>query len=202
MHVVQSHGEDEQQRFLLFLISIIHISNLWWILKKSVLFIDLLDAIVKNELDRSLGCMVWRKPPCQSAPSASMRKDHSTSTIYWPGQDHLWLGQSIWWNTSLKDYISTECLVDSKGFWRWCRTLRITGFLDFFHRPSNSECSTPSSEPFRIYWYNHYGPSIYPSFRKLERVFPLTWGWKHPVSETLCFLVSRILNDGKSPKTQ
>jgi hypothetical protein len=25
--------------------------------------------------------------------------------------------------------------VDSKGFWRWCITLRITAFLDFFHRP-------------------------------------------------------------------
>jgi hypothetical protein len=25
--------------------------------------------------------------------------------------------------------------VDSKGFWRWCITIRITGYLDFFHRP-------------------------------------------------------------------
>jgi hypothetical protein len=25
--------------------------------------------------------------------------------------------------------------VDSKGFWRWWITLRITGFLDFVHRP-------------------------------------------------------------------
>jgi hypothetical protein len=25
--------------------------------------------------------------------------------------------------------------VASKGFWRWCVALRITGFLDFVHRP-------------------------------------------------------------------
>jgi hypothetical protein len=25
--------------------------------------------------------------------------------------------------------------VDSKGFWRWCITLRITGFWDFVYRP-------------------------------------------------------------------
>jgi hypothetical protein len=31
-------------------------------------------------------------------------------------------------------------------------------------------CYTPSSEPFRIYLYNRYGPGIYPSFRKLERL--------------------------------
>jgi hypothetical protein len=24
--------------------------------------------------------------------------------------------------------------VDSEGFWRWCITLRNTGFLDFSHR--------------------------------------------------------------------
>jgi hypothetical protein len=26
-------------------------------------------------------------------------------------------------------------LVDSKGFWRWFITLRITGFMDFVYRP-------------------------------------------------------------------
>jgi hypothetical protein len=25
--------------------------------------------------------------------------------------------------------------VHSKGFWRWCITLKIFGFVDFFHRP-------------------------------------------------------------------
>jgi hypothetical protein len=37
-------------------------------------------------------------------------------------------------------------------------------------KPSNSVCNTTSSEPFRIYLYNWYGPGIYPSFRKLERL--------------------------------
>jgi hypothetical protein len=26
-------------------------------------------------------------------------------------------------------------LVDSNGFWRWCITRRINGFVDFVHRP-------------------------------------------------------------------
>jgi hypothetical protein len=26
--------------------------------------------------------------------------------------------------------------LDSKGFWRWCITSRITGFLDFLHQPA------------------------------------------------------------------
>jgi hypothetical protein len=35
-----------------------------------------------------------------------------------------------------------------------------------------------------------------------RRLPPNTWGRKHPVSETSCFLVPRIPDDGKSPKTQ
>jgi hypothetical protein len=31
--------------------------------------------------------------------------------------------------------VETLILLDSKGIWRWCITLRITGFLDFSHRP-------------------------------------------------------------------
>jgi hypothetical protein len=42
--------------------------------------------------------------------------------------------------------------------------------MDKVQKPSNSECHTPSSESFRIYLYNWYGPSIFPSFRKLERL--------------------------------
>jgi hypothetical protein len=34
-----------------------------------------------------------------------------------------------------EENIETEVIVDSKGFWRWCITLGITGFLDFVHRP-------------------------------------------------------------------
>jgi hypothetical protein len=30
--------------------------------------------------------------------------------------------------------INFKTKVDSKGFWRWCITLGITGFLDFVHR--------------------------------------------------------------------
>jgi hypothetical protein len=43
-------------------------------------------------------------------------------------------------NTVAKLYIEKKhhrlnLKADSEGFWRWCRTLRITGFLDFDHRP-------------------------------------------------------------------
>jgi hypothetical protein len=37
-------------------------------------------------------------------------------------------------------------------------------------KPNISVCYTPSSEPYSIYLYNRYGPCIYPSFRKLERL--------------------------------
>jgi hypothetical protein len=37
----------------------------------------------------------------------------------------------------LNKQVSLQILswADSKGFWRWCITHRITGILDFFHRP-------------------------------------------------------------------
>jgi hypothetical protein len=40
--------------------------------------------------------------------------------------------------------------------------------MDKVYKPSNSECRTTSSEPFRIYLCNRYGLGIYPFFRKLE----------------------------------
>jgi hypothetical protein len=63
-------------------------------------------------------------------------------------------------------------VVDSKGFWRWCITLRITGFLDFF--PLSGILET------RKHDVSETGS----------------------ISETSCFLVSRIPDDGKSPKIQ
>jgi hypothetical protein len=33
---------------------------------------------------------------------------------------------------TLKPYFKE---VESKGFWRWYKTVRITGLLDFVHRP-------------------------------------------------------------------
>jgi hypothetical protein len=42
--------------------------------------------------------------------------------------------------------------------------------MDKVQKLSNSECYTPSSEPIRIYFCNRYGPGIYPSFRKFERL--------------------------------
>jgi hypothetical protein len=32
-------------------------------------------------------------------------------------------------------HYNTIYMVDSKGFWRWCIILRITGFLNFVHCP-------------------------------------------------------------------
>jgi hypothetical protein len=32
-------------------------------------------------------------------------------------------------------YLNLLQQVESKEFWRWCKTLRIAGFLDFAHRP-------------------------------------------------------------------
>jgi hypothetical protein len=76
--------------------------------------------------------------------------------------------------------------IDSNEFWQWCTVLRITRFLGFAHhlvflklentmflRDPNEQVSSP--------------PHL-----RME---------KNPVSETLCFLVSRILDDGQSPKT-
>jgi hypothetical protein len=34
-----------------------------------------------------------------------------------------------------RDYGNSMRKVDSKGFWQWCITLRIPGFLDFVHSP-------------------------------------------------------------------
>jgi hypothetical protein len=34
----------------------------------------------------------------------------------------------------------------------------------------NIRINTPSSQTFRSYVHNHYGPGIYPKFRKFERV--------------------------------
>jgi hypothetical protein len=42
--------------------------------------------------------------------------------------------------------------------------------MDKVHEPSDSECHTPTSEPFRFYMCNLYGPRIYPSIKHLERL--------------------------------
>jgi hypothetical protein len=58
------------------------------------------------------------------------------------------------------------------------RFWRVLTMMYYILHPSNSECSTPSSGPFRIYLCNQYGTGVYPSFRKLECVFPRTRGRK------------------------
>jgi hypothetical protein len=40
-------------------------------------------------------------------------------------------------------------LVDSKEFWRWCVTLRITRFLDFVHRLHSLKTHTQKNTTFR-----------------------------------------------------
>jgi hypothetical protein len=42
-------------------------------------------------------------------------------------------GQCTEWNKAKRNNSSQQA--DSKEFWRSCITLRITGFLDFVHRP-------------------------------------------------------------------
>jgi hypothetical protein len=50
------------------------------------------------------------------------------------------------------------------------RSVLYNWMMDTDQNLSNSECHTPSSEPFRIYLYKRYGPGIYTCFRKLERL--------------------------------
>jgi hypothetical protein len=42
--------------------------------------------------------------------------------------------------------------------------------MDKVQERNGSQCYIPSSEPFTIHLNNRYGPSIYSSFRKLERL--------------------------------
>jgi hypothetical protein len=63
---------------------------------------------------------------------------------------------------------------------------KITGF-SVVRKPSSSVCYTPSSEPYRIYLYNRYGPGIYPSFRKLQHL-------KIQLAKTLNYIVSQSEN--------
>jgi hypothetical protein len=111
--------------------------------------------------------------------------------------------------------------VDSEGFWRWCITLRFTGFLDFFHRPvfwklenttfrkldlfpsSGVGGKTPTQlGPLDRDSLNHWTTPVI--FTQLIRCLPspIPEDGKRSVSETSCFLVPRIPDDGKSPKTQ
>jgi hypothetical protein len=36
---------------------------------------------------------------------------------------------------NINEVSNNKSEVDSKGFWRYCILLRITGFLDFVHHP-------------------------------------------------------------------
>jgi hypothetical protein len=47
--------------------------------------------------------------------------------------------------------------VSSKGFWRWCITPRITGVLDFVHRPwTKSKNPIILNEPYRCFYGSEY----------------------------------------------
>jgi hypothetical protein len=66
------------------------------------------------------------------------------------------------------------------------------GFLDFVQRPkpNNSECYTPSPEPFRFYLSSRYGPGIYPSCRKLEHLKLRTMDQVQEPSDSECYTPS------------
>jgi hypothetical protein len=42
--------------------------------------------------------------------------------------------------------------------------------MDKVQKPSSPECHIPSSESFKVYLCNRYGPGIHPSIRKLEHL--------------------------------
>jgi hypothetical protein len=81
--------------------------------------------------------------------------------------------------------------------------LRITGFLDFVCHPvlqklENTMFRKQIQFPKRIFYWLALskGPNwvgVFPPHLRMET---------DPVSEMLCFLVSRILDDGWSPRTQ
>jgi hypothetical protein len=75
--------------------------------------------------------------------------------------------------------------VESKGFWRWCTTFRITGFLDFVHRPniqitkqnvsetgsvSVFRCSLPSAVDGNRSSFRKVVFSSYFEFRTIDKV--------------------------------
>jgi hypothetical protein len=111
-------------------------------------------------------------------------------------------------------YRRTKWNIDSKGFWRWCITLRITGFSDFFHRPVFWKLENTTFRKLDLFPSSDDGGGKTPTqLGPLRLALSKGPNWvgvfsshlrteTDPVFETLCFLVSRIPDDGKSPKTQ
>jgi hypothetical protein len=76
-------------------------------------------------------------------------------------------------------FINFSVHVDSKGFWRWCITLRNPGYL---YSCSYTDIGCLSNWPNRI-----------------SVSHPHPWGWKHPLSETLCSLEYRTVDEAQKP---
>jgi hypothetical protein len=92
--------------------------------------------------------------------------------------------------------------VDSEGFWRSCITHRITVFWTF---PSSGVLETRKhdvSETGCVSVLRWKGGEYTYSVGPLRIELISITGLSYPVSETSCFLVSRIPDDGKVQKTQ
>jgi hypothetical protein len=48
--------------------------------------------------------------------------------------------------------LNTTVVVDSIGFWRWCIILRITGFLEFVHRPVFQKLENTTFRKLDLSW--------------------------------------------------
>jgi hypothetical protein len=85
-------------------------------------------------------------------------------------------------------------IVDSKRFWRWCVTLRITGFLEFAHRLALKKNNNKRTERFGKWIY--FRPQVSPTPHLMTET--------GPIFETLYsyVLFFRIPDDGPSPKSR
>jgi hypothetical protein len=90
-----------------------------------------------------------------------------------------------------------------KGFWRWCTALRISGFLDFVHRPVFYKVENNISETDLFPYSGEAGktPTQLGPFERGNLNPVLTWGRKQIQFPKSCFLVSRMPDNGQSPKT-
>jgi hypothetical protein len=108
---------------------------------------------------------------------------------------YKWLKMIHIWRSNYK--IKCSYNIESKGFWRWSMTLRITGFMDWVHRP---EFHLLENTMFRIL---DLCPSSGEDKKTRTLLGPLEGASPRSfASEAFHFLVFAILDDGQNAETQ
>jgi hypothetical protein len=115
-----------------------------------------------------------------------------------------------------RDYIARKAKLT--GFYKHLLTIGITVFLDFVHCPKFEILENTTFRKLNLFPASDEGRKTHTLLHPLEsanlnnwnflrdqknKCFPpLNWRRKHPVFETLCFLLFRLPDDGRSPETQ